>query len=257
MRVPGWERIPGLVAGFCGCRGGVSRGAFAALNLSARVGDDPAAVRDNWSRLAATVGHGMHFVRMQQVHGDAIATVEGPAAEVGAADAMLTRASAVALCVLTADCVPLLMVAPRHHVVAAVHAGWRGTLAGIAARAVRHMQQVYGVEPADVRVALGPAIGGCCYEVDAGVAQALEQRWGPMPAAIRSAAAAGVAPGKAMVDLRQVNRAHLVAAGVRGDLVVDAGPCTRCTAGEYFSHREATRRAVPAGRQVSFIGWCQ
>jgi len=255
LHVPGWERIPGLVAGFCGRRGGVSRGSFAALNLSSRVGDDPAAVRENWSRVGAAAEEGMQFVRMHQVHGDVIAHVDDAAATIGDADAMATGVSMAALCVLTADCVPLLMVAPQHHVVAAVHAGWRGTLAGIAARTLQHLQQTFGIPPAAVQVALGPAIGGCCYEVDASVAQALERRWGAMSVAVRHAGAAGVPPGKATVDLRQVNRTQLTTAGVPPDAVIDVGPCTRCAADEYFSHREATRHGATTGRQVSFIGW--
>jgi polyphenol oxidase len=249
--VPGWDRIPGLVAGFCGRRGGVSRKPFAELNLSARVGDDPAALQQNWQRLAATTGTALRFVTMQQVHGTDIATVEDPLRPVGEADAMVGRLRSVALCVLTADCVPLLFVAPRHHLVGAVHAGWRGTLAGIAGRTLRHLHEFGGVEPAAVHVALGPAIGGCCYEVDAGVAEALEQRWGAMPVAIRR----GAVTGKATVDLRQVNRTQLLAAGVPSAAIVDVGPCTRCAVSDYFSYRAASQAGTTTGRQASFIGW--
>lgn len=254
--MPGWDRIPGLLAGFCGRRGGVSRGPFAALNLSARVGDDTAAVRDNWQRVTAAAGGAMRFVTMCQVHGHEIASIDDAGRQVGEADALVSRATAVALGVLTADCVPLLLVAPRHHVVAAVHAGWRGTLAGIAVRTLRHLQEVFGIEPEAVRAALGPAIGGCCYEVDATVADALEQQWGAMRQAIRRVDAAGDMVAKAMVDLRCANRAQLLAAGMLPEAVVDVGPCTRCAVMEYFSYRgAATRGCATTGRQLSFIGW--
>jgi len=257
LRVPAWGQISGLVAGFCGRRGGISRGPFAELNLSARVGDDPTAVRHNWQRLSAAVGGAVRFVTMSQVHGADIATVADPADEVGAADAMVGGAVSVVLCVLTADCVPLLLVAPGHRLVAAVHAGWRGTLAGIAGRTLRYLHQGCGVEPEAVQVALGPAIGGCCYEVGSGVADALENQWGTMRQAVRRGAAAGLPSGKATVDLRQVNRAQLLAAGVPSDAIVDVGPCTRCAMAEYFSHRAATQAGTTTGRQVSFIGWCE
>jgi YfiH family protein len=254
LRVPGWDQIPGLVAAFCGRQGGTSRGPFATLNLSARVGDDPAAVQRNWQRVTAAVGGGMRFVTMSQVHGADIATVEDTTRDVGAADAMVSCATSVALGVLTADCVPVLLVAPRERVVAAVHAGWRGTLAGIAARTLRHLREHYGVAAPAVRAALGPAIGACCYEVDATVADALEQRWGTLHQAIYRGAPTAAA--KAHVDLRRVNRAQLVAAGMRSDAIVEVGPCTRCAATEYFSYRGAARAGgADTGRQLSCIGW--
>jgi len=255
FRISDWEQIPGLVAGFCGRRGGVSREPFADLNLSARVGDDAAAVRQNWQRVGAAVGGAMRFVTMRQVHGVEVAAVDSTAAEVGEADAMVSGETAVALCVLTADCVPLLMVAPRHRVVAAAHAGWRGTLAGIAARTLRHLQQAFAIEASAVQVALGPAIGGCCYEVEIGVADALERQWGMMPTAIRRGSGIGMRLEKATVDLRQVNRAQLLAVGVGAAAITDVGPCTRCAVTEYFSHRAATQAGTTTGRQLSFIGW--
>src|SRR5262249_3889875 len=153
------------------------------------------------------------------------------------------------------DCVPLLLVAPRHHLVAAVHAGWRGTLAGIAGRTLRYLHEQCGVTPDAVQAALGPAIGGCCYEVDAGVADALEGQGGGMPHAVRRRTAAHVPSAKATVDLRQINRVQLCAAGVPAGAIVDIGPCTRCAVTEYFSHRGATQAGTTTGRQLSFIGW--
>lgn len=226
------------------------------MNLSARVGDDSVAVRGNWQRVSATVGGAMRFVTMWQVHGSEIASVDDAGGDVGEADAMVSRATAVALGVLTADCVPLLLVAPQHHVIAAVHGGWRGTLAGIAVRTLRHLQAAFGIEPEAVRAAVGPAIGGCCYEVDTTVADALERQWGTMRQAIRRGTDTGGTVAKAMVDLRRVNREQLLAAGMLPQAIVDVGPCTRCTAREYFSYRGAAMLGGAAtGRQLSFIGW--
>jgi YfiH family protein len=246
LRVPAWETIPNLVHGFLGRSGGVSGGPFAELNLSYRVGDRSETVRENWRRARAETG-GLRCAHMLQVHGDRVATIDAAATDAGEADAMVTSVPATALGVLTADCVPILLVAPRHHVVAAVHAGWRGTLAGVAQRTVRHITQAVGVPVTELRAALGPAIGGCCYEIDRDIADAVEHAWGPMPDAIHSGTGR-----KAMLDLRRANAAILQRTGVRPASIVCVGPCTRCARTTYFSHRAAQG---PTGRQWSFIGW--
>jgi YfiH family protein len=247
LQVAEWRDVPRLVHGFCGRRGGVSRGPFAELNLSRRVGDDPAAVVENWRRVQALVGARVRFASMRQVHGARVATVTAAAADVGEADAMATETPAIVLGVLTADCVPILLLEPARRIVAAVHAGWRGTLAGLAARTVTHLQRTFGVAPPALRIALGPAIDGCCYEVEAGIAAQFEERWGVMPEATR----AGLR-GKAFLDLRAANAAMLAAAGVPARQVVRVGPCTRCADTRFFSHRGAHGET---GRQISFIGW--
>ncbi len=246
LRVPEWETIPHLVHGFLGRSGGASRGPFAELNLSYRVGDATETVHENWRRVSDETG-GVPRSHVQQVHGDRVVTVDNAGVDGGEADAIVTGATAVAVGVLTADCVPILLVAPRNHVVAAVHAGWRGTLAGVAQRAVQHVADALGAPVTELRVALGPSIGGCCYEVDRQVADALEQRWGPMPDAVRKHTGA-----KAMIDLRRANAAILEQSGVRRTQMVTIGPCTRCANTEYFSHRAANG---PTGRQWSFVAW--
>jgi YfiH family protein len=246
LRVPAWETIPNLVHGFLGRRGGVSCGPFAELNLSYRVGDGAESVHENWRRASAAAG-GLRCAHMQQVHGDGVAMIDTATTEAGEADAMVTRVAATALGVLTADCVPILLVAPRHHVVAAVHAGWRGTLGGVAQRAVRHIVQAFGTPVTELHAALGPAIGACCYEVDRSIADAVERTWGRMPDAVRT----DTGP-KARLDLRRANAAILERAGVQPTCILSVGPCTHCTATDYFSYRAAKG---PTGRQWSFIGW--
>jgi YfiH family protein len=246
LQVPGWEAIPKLLHGFYGRHGGVSRGMFGARNLSYRVGDDVDAVRENWRRVGAEVPAGIRFVTMVQVHGAHVATVAAAGVDPGEADALVTSASGVALSVLTADCVPILLVAPQQRAVAAVHAGWRGTVAGVVERAVQQLQTTFGAAAETIYAALGPAIGGCCYEVGPEVVDALEARWGAMPDAIRHHDR-----GKARLDLRHVNQAILLRAGLRGGYVACVGPCTRCAVTDYFSYRGAG----VTGRQLSFIGW--
>src|SRR5512137_2783960 len=164
--------VPGILAarllgdhrhGFTTREGGASRGAFATLNLSATVGDDPAHVRENWDRLRAATG--LDFARVRQVHGCRVVEAEAGTEPVEEADAVATASPGVAACVSVADCVPVLLADPRSGAVAAVHAGWRGTLGGAAAAGVRALVERHGARPQDLLAVVGPCIGPCCYEV--------------------------------------------------------------------------------------------
>ena len=247
LRVPQWAAIPQLVHGFLNRQGGVSRGPFATLNLSLRVGDDPACVRRNWEQVSECVDGRVQFATMTQVHGAHVVTVPRGVSAIGEADAMVTAAPGTALGVMTADCVPILMVAPEQRVLAAVHAGWRGTLAGVTRQAVYHMRHAFGVSGAQLLVALGPAIGGCCYEVSPAIAADLERGWGTMPDAIHRQGRSNP-----LVDLRRVNAAILRGVGVEDAAITLVGPCTRCAHDDFFSYRAV---CGPTGRQLSFIGW--
>jgi len=253
LRVPAWETIPHLVHGFYGRRGGLSRGDFAELNVSDHVGDAPEAVRDNWRRVTDRLGGAMRCVTMRQVHGSCVTAVdEKDGSDAGEVDGIVTQSSGIALGVLTADCVPILLVAPRQHVVGAVHAGWRGTVAGIAPLAVAHIEKTFHVPPAEIRAALGPSIGNCCYEVDRDVVDELAARWGVLAGAVIRGAGT-----KMRLDLRRANATLLARAGVPASSIASVGPCTKCTVAEYFSYRglgAATGRSA-TGRQLSFIGW--
>lgn len=241
LRVAQWAGEP-LAHGFFGRRGGSSAGDLASLNLSERVGDRASIVGANWTRVRSALP-GLEPVRMQQVHGVRAVRVESPAQRVGEADAMLTTVPGLGLAVLTADCVPLLAHAPG--AVLAAHAGWKGSLGGVAVEALRLAETSLGIPPAAWQVALGPSIGGCCYQVEAEIGERFVDRWGAMPDAWQPAGSHG------QLDLRQANRAILGAAGVDPAAIVDIGPCTSCAAGEYFSHRRSAGRA---GRQASLVG---
>jgi len=243
LHVAAWRTVPGLRHGFFGRAGGVSVGPLASLNLSSLVGDEPAAVDANWQRVRRAAP-GAAIVRMRQVHGARVVAVEDAAQVVGDADGMMTTVADCALAVLTADCVPLLCVAPAHGAVMALHAGWRGTLAGIAAVALELAQQRLGIAPAEWQVALGPSIDACCYQVEADLGARMVERWGAMPDAWQPAGAHG------QLGLRQVNRRILLERGVPDDGIVLVGPCTACASEAYFSHR---RSAGSAGRQLSLI----
>ena len=170
-----------LVHAFSTRQGGVSRAPFATLNLGTSVGDDPQAVEENRRRFFGTFGiQPSQVVRVKQVHGDGVLVVDETLVarrgfprllldERYEYDALVTNLPDLALVVSTADCLPLLIHDPVRGAVAAVHAGWRSTAKRIAARALLAMAAAYGTKPGDCRVAVGPGIRGCCYEVDAAV----------------------------------------------------------------------------------------
>ena len=248
-----WESFPGLVHGFLGRRGGRSVDPWSSLNVSDRVGDDADAVASNWEAVRRRFP-GLRIARMRQVHGDRIVPIDDAGAGAGEADGMVTATAGVGLAILTADCVPILMIAPAERIAMAVHAGWRGTVAGIAARAVAEGRRLFGVDPSAWHVALGPSIGVCCYEVSSEVGVDLERRWGAMGEAWRPAGEQprGASVKRGMLDLRMANRRILVEQGLAPERIVDVGPCTACASSDFFSHRRSGGRA---GRQLSIVGW--
>ena len=255
-QVPDWESEPGLRHGFLGRGGGNSQGAYAGLNVSFGVGDDPQTVKDNYCDMKRTVGMaGTRMVTMGQRHGDTIIDVAGPCKDAGEGDAMVTDAPGVFLGVLTADCVPIVCWArtSKGRLAAVIHAGWRGTLAGLVMKTVRHIESRYGAEAQDLWCALGPAIGPCCYEIGPDVSGPLLRKWGD-----KAEASLRHGDGKTTLDLRQLNAALLAAAGVREERIASAGPCTACSPAEFFSYRRESRNGDGVtGRQASFIGWSE
>jgi hypothetical protein len=246
-----------VVHAFSTRQGGVSRGFYATLNLGASVGDDPSAVEENRRRFFGTFGiQSSQVVRVKQVHGDGVLTVtEDLLSRRGFPgvllderyeyDALVTNLPDLALVVSTADCLPLLMHDPVHGAVAAVHAGWRSTAKRIAARALEAMAAAYGTQPEDCRVAIGPGIRGCCYEVGDEVTRA-------MAAALPTweAHAEGTRPGHWRLDLAGVNRALLERAGVRARGIADVELCTACRTDRFFSHRAERART---GRMMNLV----
>ncbi len=249
LEVPQWKKYPGLLHGFMGRRGGKSVGPYAGLNTSYRVGDDPKIVSQNVCDMKLAVGiHDGKIVTMRQVHGDDLIEIKDKQVkEAGEADGMITAERGVYLGILTADCVPLLFIAPEQRLAAAVHAGWRGTLAGIAAKAVRQFKDRYDVPASALEVALGPSIGACCYEVKDDVAEPVKNKWRSVAAPYLKAK-----DGKSFVDLKGLNREILHAAGVPDKQIFPIGPCTACSAADFFSYR---RERSETGRQISVVGW--
>ncbi|HSE89471.1 MAG TPA: peptidoglycan editing factor PgeF [Candidatus Binatia bacterium] len=249
LKVPRWEKYETLLHGFMGRRGGKSVGPYAGLNVSYRVGDDAKIVSQNVCDMKQAVGiHDGSIITMKQVHGDQIIEVKHVnVKEAGEGDGMKTGEKEAFLGILTADCVPILLVVPDKKIVAAVHAGWRGTLAGIATKMVGLFGSENGISPDAVEAALGPAIGPCCYDVKEDVSRPLIERWGKI-----AEPCVENREGKTYLDLRRLNRAIMEQAGVPSKQIYDVGPCTSCSPDEFFSYR---REKKETGRQISFIGW--
>ncbi|WP_440712614.1 peptidoglycan editing factor PgeF [Gordonia sp. FQ] len=219
--------------------GGVSRPPYDSFNLGDHVGDDPAAVAANRTRLATDLGLAPRdVVWMEQIHSRTVTVVDGPVTEpVPATDALVTTAEGLALAVLTADCVPLLLSDDEAGVIAAVHAGRVGARIGIVPAVLDTMIGL-GARPERIGVLLGPAASGERYEVPPEMQRDVEKH---LPGS-----ACRTAKGTAGLDLRAGIERQLRAAGVTG-IAVDP----RCTIADpdLFSHR----RSAPTGRLASVI----
>jgi len=234
--------------GFIGRAGGVSAGAFASMNLSYWVGDDDSAVDTNWERLRHEVPALKLVARLNQVHGNVVhAATRETSSLRPPGDGLVTAEPGVMLGIFSADCVPILMVDSKRKVAGALHAGWRGVIADIADAGVRAMVQL-GARASDIRAAMGPSIGSCCFEVDA----ELGERFGREIVGARNHTRAG-RPGKAVIDLRAVVRYQLERAGLAPANIASVGPCTRCAPDRFFSRRAAG--GTTTGLQMSFVGF--
>lgn len=185
------------------------------------------------------------LLRPRQVHGcDVVTAAECRRAPCPEADAVVSIESGVAVGVVTADCVPVLLASEDGRAVAAVHAGWRGLACGILARGVDALRQGCGDQR--ILAAIGPCIGGCCYEVDVPVLDALEARCGPLGAVTRRSR-----PGHALLDLGALVGSELGRLGLaQSDVARLPDACTHCDPVRFHSYR---RDGARAGRLVHFV----
>ena len=170
---------------------------------------------------------------LKQIHSSSCVPAEGRAGLLGEGDALIENQPGSVVAVKTADCIPVLLVDERRRVVAAVHAGWRGTAARIAADAVALMGRRFGTSAVDLHAAIGPGIGECCYEVGAEVAEHFGGQ------------------GRGHIDLAAANRRQLEESGVTQGRIYASNLCTMCRIGEFHSFR---RDKDAAGRMYSFAG---
>ncbi len=237
---PDWPAPPRVRAASTTRGGGVSRGAYATLNLGGHVGDDPTAVAENRARLGRRLGLPAEPQWLVQVHGAGIAWADGSTGR-READAMIADEAGQVCAVLTADCLPVLLCDPGGQHVAAVHAGWRGLAAGILGAAVRSLGE-HGVQPDTLLAWLGPAIGPAAYEVGGDVHAAFCAADPGHAAAFRPGR-----PGHWWLDLYAAARLRLRAEGVTE--VFGGEHCTLGDPGRFFSHRRDGR----CGRQATLI----
>jgi purine-nucleoside/S-methyl-5'-thioadenosine phosphorylase / adenosine deaminase len=219
------------------------------LNLSYWVGDAARSVDVNWQRARRLMPLRARFAQLRQVHGKTIHTI-GPRADGDPrpeGDGLVTATTGVVLCIFSADCVPVLLADTERRVIGALHAGWRGTLAGIAGAGIRAMER-QGARIGGIRALLGPSIGPCCYEVDEELARRFERRFVRSHTHVHPSDRAG----KAYLDLRGLVADQLVVAGLDRAGVHSVGPCTKCESERYFSRRAAGGSVT--GLQLSFIG---
>ena len=238
---PSFDAFPFVRHGFSTRLGGVSGGDCESMNLSYSRGDDPAAVRENFERFCGAIGVQAEnvVVSAQEHHVNLYSATaadrgRGVTREKGYADidGLLTDEPDVVLCTQYADCVPLFFLDPVRRVVATSHAGWKGTAARIGAATVERMCADYGCRREDILAGIGPSIGFCCFEVDAPVWDVFAgmEEWDP-------ACGRDDRNGKFHIDLWEVNRRILLAAGVREDNITVTDLCTRCHPGVFWSHR--------------------
>lgn len=239
------------VAGFTTRHEGVSRPPYNSLNLGSNTLDSPHNVEGNRSLLARSFGTTLdRFLTVTQVHGTDLLVIDTPNPEFShflklECDGIVTNQPGLMIAVSVADCVPILLHDPVKGVVAALHAGWQGTVGNIAGKGVEAMTSLFDCNPRNILAAVGPAISACCYEVDAPVRDAFKK--------------AGMAwdlfttekgEGKWMLDLSAANRRLLSDAGLSAGQIESEELCVSCTQELFFSYR---RDGGDTGRQAGFI----
>jgi YfiH family protein len=294
IRIEGWEQYGWLRHGFSARLGGVSSAyGGSSLNLGWTKDDDPAAVAENRRRFIATVASSedsnptralvgvrqihsaiVHVVRHEDAALDRkLATADGKAVLEG--DGLITAVPGVILGVGTADCVPVLVADLSKRVVAAFHAGWRGTVARIVEQGVSRMRHEYGSRPQDLIAAVGPSIGPCCYSVGEEVRMEFESNFlyathlfrqvnhhepwkskNSQSASGENAADTPISATKIHLDLWEANRKQLLDTGLEETQITVVGQCSACSretdgAMRYFSHRAEHGMA---GRMLNVIG---
>ncbi|BCS51756.1 peptidoglycan editing factor PgeF [Geobacter sp. SVR] len=248
---PEFGTSPCSIQGFTTRHEGVSRPPYNSLNLGTNTLDPPHNVEGNRSLLARAFDVAQdQLVTVRQSHGSDILVIDEPNQDYAhflsvESDAIMTNQPGVMIGVCVADCAPVLLVDPEKRVVAAVHAGWKGTAAGLVSKTVAGMKALFDCNATDIRAAIGPCIGTCCYEVDTPVKQAFLQggiHW--------EGCAEPSGDGKWRLSLSAANRELLRAAGVPDAAVQVSEMCVCCQRELFFSYR---RDGGETGRQMGFI----
>lgn len=263
--------IPWLAHGFSTRKGGVSTVyGDHSLNLGFNSGDPRVNVERNRRLFTNALGIDFPIATAKQVHSDLVLIVDSVPEHLPVGDALVTATPGLLLAVKTADCIPILVADPRKKVIAAVHAGWRGTARRIVEKTVGIMRQRFGCRPADLRAAVGPGIRDCCYEVGEEVRDHFRSQFAyadelfretkesdpvheKYPLLFLTARAPGHADvGRQMfLDLAGANRRQLLDAGLSARSIDVLDACTACHPDLYFSHRAQHGHT---GRMLGAIG---
>lgn len=248
----------GFINAFTTRGGGVSPLPASSLNLGNFSQDDHSNINENRRRLKVALEMiERPLLTLQQIHSADLhwivdaQDVAKAAAAPPVGDALVSSLSDTLIAVQTADCLPILIADRRSGATAVVHAGWRGTLAGIVSKTVTAMRTRLGARPEDLLVAIGPAIGPCCFEVGAEVLAQFRARWAyadrlvsrPQP------------DGRVHLDLPLANRLQLGEAGLEDGAILDCNLCTICHNNMFFSYRFENGAVNPVGRLMGVIGW--
>lgn len=222
-----------------------------AFSLALHTGEETEQIVANRNRLSRLLNseEPLHYIVADQTHSDHIKVItqketkgwEDLSDAIEDCDALITDLKGVVLCILTADCVPILLYDRHKEVVAAIHAGWKGTKAQIASKTVQKMVENYGCDPKDIIAGIAPSIGRCCYEVGKEVA---EHFFDTPEGFTRSGE-------KYMLDLPFINREQLLAAGLKEENIEMSHTCTACDVERFFSYR---KEQGCSGRFMSMIG---
>lgn len=246
-----WAGDDRLVHGVFTRLGGVSQPPWDSLNLGGTVGDDLAAVRENHRRAYAALGLDEGYAcTVWQVHSADTVIARAPVPGrrwLARADGLVTDRPGLALTMRFADCAPVLLYDPVHHVIGLAHAGWRGTVLGAAVSVLQTMVEAFGTRPPDVQAAIGPSIGPARYQVGEEVVAAVARAFGDTAGLVRRAA-----DGSAYLDLWAANRLALQRAGV--EQIEVAGICTATRTDEFYSHRAEGGRTGRFGVIVALNG---
>ncbi|WP_172249808.1 peptidoglycan editing factor PgeF [Saccharibacillus deserti] len=259
-----WRHFGNVSAGFTGRKGGVSEGIYGQLNCALHVGDNPAHVAENRARVAEAAGFRFEdWTSGEQVHLAEIAIVTEKDRGRGRldresafpdTDGLLTNVPGVLLTSFYADCTPLYFYDPVRQVAGLAHAGWKGTVAEIARRMTEKMTGHYGSRPTDILAAIGPCIGESRYEVDEAVLDRvrvlLEKEPGNDSCSL-SDFSKDRGGGKALLNLKELNRHLMIRSGIRPESIACTGWCTSSRTDLFFSHRQEKGRT---GRMASWIG---
>ena len=268
LQIPALSKLPWLIHAFSTAQGGISAlETEKVLNLGFTDWDTRENVLENRRRFQTAAGApNFPLVTLKQFHSDVIHVFDDASSDPCRGDASITNRPNLLLAIQTADCVPILLVDPKKRAIAAIHAGWRGTLARIAAKTIGKMQMHFATKPADLLAAIGPSIGPCCYEVGTEVAtQFLSQfpdapsyfdefRTGDEPNPIQwlnmMPPGHQPPPKGVLLDLRKANRSQLLAAGLRPQNIHTIDLCTACRSDLLFSYR---KQGPQSGRLMSVI----